>query len=250
MTGKSAIGWTERTWNPTTGCKKISPGCKECYANVQALKLQKQDVPSYKNGFKFTEQPSRLDDPLRVKKPCMWFVNSMSDLGFEDMRQDYFNAIMDVMAKADWHIFQVLTKRPDNLRISIEMWLAKTHRDSLPDHIWIGVSVENADYKWRIDRLWAIPTTVHFLSIEPLIAPVGNLDLRHIEWVICGGESGENRRPFNVDWAREVRDQCTAAKVPFFYKQGGARYPGQDRTLDGRTWDEFPQVLEAWQKRS
>lgn len=237
MTGKTKIGWTDCNWNPTTGCKKISPGCAFCYADEQAQRLQRFGQEKYKNGFKFTVHPDTLNWPLTVKKPQKIFVNSMSDLGYEEMPQGFFDAVMDTMVLANWHIFQVLTKRPDNLKKLLIAW-----GKEIPSNVWIGVSVENADYKWRIGILRQINCETHFLSVEPQIGSCQwePGDLEHIEWVIDGAESGPNRRPYSKDWARENRDACLTYDIAYYHKQGSHRFPGMDRELDGRTWDEFP----------
>lgn len=239
MTGKTRIGWTDYNWNPTTGCKKISPGCLNCYADEQAERLQRFGQEKYRNGFKFTVHPDTLNYPLTIKKPGKFFVNSMSDLGFEDMPQDFFNAVMDTMVLANWHIFQILTKRPSNLKKLLDNW-----GKEIPDHIWIGVSVENAAYKWRISMLTQIKCKVHFLSVEPQIASCNwqKGDLDDVEWLIDGAESGAKRRPYNLDWARENRDQCLALGIAYYHKQGSHRFPGMERELDGKTWDEFPTI--------
>jgi protein gp37 len=237
MADSSSIEWTEATWNPVTGCTKISPGCKHCYALRMSMRLQAMRQPNYRNGFDLTLQPQALELPLRWKKSRRIFVNSMSDLFHHDVPADYIASVFDVMAKAHWHQFQVLTKRSNRLA---ELAAKLDWRSN----IWMGVSVERADYVFRIDELRATPARIKFLSLEPLLGALPNLNLDAIDWVIVGGESGPGARPINPEWVTDIRDQCKAARVPFFFKQwGGVRKKSTGRSLDGRTWDEMPQAI-------
>ncbi len=231
---RSTIEWTEATWNPLTGCTKISPGCKHCYAERMAKRLKGMGQRNYANGFQLTLQPHMLEHPLRWKKPQTIFVNSMSDLFHEDVPVDYIRRVFDVMNRAHWHQYQVLTKRAERLEgLSPKLPWAP--------HIWMGVSVENQDYAWRIGHLRRTGAHVKFLSLEPLLGPLPRLNLRNIHWVIVGGESGPGARPMKAAWAKDIRDQCRRARVPFFFKQwGGVWKKRNGRMLDGRTWDEMP----------
>jgi protein gp37 len=234
MASNSHIEWTDATWNPVTGCTKISPGCKHCYAERLAHRLQLMGQANYKNGFRLTVQPHMLEVPLRWKTPKRIFVNSMSDLFHQDVPADYIKKVFAVMARADWHQFQVLTKRSERLQelSPVLPW---------PGHIWQGVSVENEDYLDRIDDLRASGAAVKFLSLEPLLGPLPKLNLRGIDWVIVGGESGPGARPMRPEWVIDIRDQCTRQSVAFFFKQwGGVQKSKTGRTLQGRTWDEMP----------
>ncbi|HWH40152.1 MAG TPA: phage Gp37/Gp68 family protein [Usitatibacter sp.] len=206
---QSSIEWTESTWNPVTGCDDASPGCKNCYARRMAYRLQAMGAYNYRNGFKVTLQPQMLDRPMQWRRPQRIFVNSMSDLFHVEVPKDYIHRVFDVMACAHWHQFQVLTKRSGRLlKLSKELpW---------PSNVWMGVSVENSDYARRIDHLRRTGARVKFLSLEPLIGPLPSLDLRDIDWVIVGGESGPGSRPMDPGWVREIRDQCIDADVAFF----------------------------------
>lgn len=231
---QSAIEWTESTWNPVTGCDDASPGCENCYARRMAHRLEAMGTYSYRNGFQLTLQPQMLERPLEWRKPQRIFVNSMSDLFHVDVPKDYIVKVFDVMVAANWHQFQVLTKRSGRLlKLSNELpW---------PKNIWMGVSVENSDFVRRIDHLRNTSAHVKFLSLEPLIGPLQNLDLHGIDWVIVGGESGPRARPMDPGWVREIRDQCLHANVAFFFKQWGGVFKKQaGRKLDERTWDEYP----------
>lgn len=236
MPTKSSIEWTESTWNPVTGCSKVSPGCRHCYAERMAARLQAMGQPSYANGFEVTLQPHTLETPLRWKKPQVIFVNSMSDLFHEKVPEEYILEVFRVMNDAHWHQFQILTKRPERL----------AELDSrLPwaPHIWMGVSVETAAYKPRIDLLRGTGAHLRFLSMEPLLGPLTPLELGGINWVIVGGESGPGARPMETSWVRDIRDQCVAERVPFFFKQwGGVNKKRTGRKLDRRTWDQLPAV--------
>ncbi len=231
---KSGIEWTESTWNPVTGCAKVSPGCKHCYAERMAERLQAMGQANYAKGFELTLQPHMLELPLRWKKPQTIFVNSMSDLFHPGVPLDYVREVFDVMARAHWHRFQVLTKRAERLEeLSSRLaWAA---------NVWMGVSVETARYRSRIDRLRGTGARVKFLSLEPLLGPLLDLDLSGIDWVIVGGESGPGARPMDPAWATDLRDQCQRANVPFFFKQwGGVNKKRTGRALEGRLWDEMP----------
>jgi len=234
MTSKSSIEWTDSTWNPVTGCTKISPGCKNCYAERMAKRLKAMRQPNYKNGFKLTIHPNMLRRPLEWKKPSLIFVNSMSDLFHQDVPLEFILQVFDTMKKANWHQFQVLTKRSERLmRLSPKL--------NWPENVWMGVSVENQDYIYRIDHLRKTDAKIKFLSLEPLIGPVVELSLDNIDWVIVGGESGPGSRSIKKDWVLEIKNQCKKAGVPFFFKQwGGTNKKKTGRLLQGRTWDELP----------
>ncbi|MGQ9874488.1 MAG: DUF5131 family protein [Chloroflexus sp.] len=230
----SKIEWTEATWNPLTGCTKISPGCKHCYAERMALRLRAMGVEKYRNGFTLTLHPDVLEEPLTWKKPRMIFVNSMSDLFHKDVPLAFIQQVFDVMRRASWHQFQVLTKRAERLSelAPVIDW---------PTNVWMGVSVEHAGYTFRIDHLRQTNAHIKFLSLEPLLGPLPDLNLDDIDWVIVGGESGPHARPMQAAWVRDIRDQCIRAGVPFFFKQwGGPVKKRTGRLLDGRTWDEWP----------
>lgn len=234
MGDHSAIEWTEATWNPVTGCDKISPGCKHCYAERMAKRLQLMGQPNYAGGFKVTLQPHALAIPRGWRRPRTIFVNSMSDLYHKAVPAEFIRRVFDAMNDAPWHQYQVLTKRADRLaELSAGLPWAL--------HIWQGVSVENADYTWRIDRLRETGAHIKFLSIEPLLGPIPNLDLSGIDWVIVGGESGPGARPMDPAWVRDIRDQCIEAHVAFFFKQwGGVNKKRTGRELDGRFWNQMP----------
>jgi protein gp37 len=236
MAQNSAIEWTETTWNPLTGCTKISPGCKHCYAERMSLRLQAMGQANYTNGFDLTLHEHMLEVPLRWRKPRLVFVNSMSDLFHKDAPEKFILRVFDVMRRASWHAFQVLTKRSDRL--------AKlSSRIDWPDNVWMGVSIERADYLFRIDHLRQTGAKVRFLSLEPLLGPLPGMNLEGVDWVIVGGESGPGARPIQEKWVKDIRDQCLAAEVPFFFKQwGGVFKRRHGRTLEGRTWDQMPQV--------
>lgn len=231
---QSNIEWTESTWNPVTGCTKISQGCKNCYAERMAKRLQAMGQPNYVNGFKLKTHDHVLDYPLRWKKPQMIFVNSMSDLFHEDVPESFIQSVFKIMTKAHWHTFQVLTKRSGRLaELDSKLEWAP--------NIWIGVSVENHDAKFRIDDLRKTTALTKFLSCEPLIGSLNPLNLNGIDWVIAGGESGPGSRYMSEQWVYEIRDECIASETPFFFKQwGGVRKKEAGRHLDGRTWDELP----------
>lgn len=234
MSTGSAIEWTESTWNPLTGCTKISPGCKHCYAERMAYRLQAMGQPNYANGFNLTLHEHVLKAPLSWKKPQMIFVNSMSDLFHKDVPLDFVLKVFSVMKEASWHTFQVLTKRAERL-LELDPVLEWT------PNIWAGVSVERSDYRFRIDHLRQTRAYTKFLSLEPLLGPLPNLNLDGIHWVIVGGESGPGARPLQAEWVVDIRDQCLMAQTPFFFKQwGGAQKKRAGRLLENRTWDEMP----------
>ena len=230
----SAIEWTNATWNPLTGCDKISPGCTHCYAERMSERLRLMGQPNYRNGFELALHEHALEIPLRWKKPQRVFVNSMSDLYHKDVPEAFIQRVFAVMRQASWHRFQILTKRADRLA-------EISPRIDWPANVWQGVSVESADYTWRVDCLRTTGAAVRFLSVEPLLGPIPDLNLDGIHWVIVGGESGPGARPMDVEWVRDLRDQCQRAGVPFFFKQwGGTNKKRTGRLLDGRTWDEMP----------
>lgn len=234
---ETSIEWTDRVWNPVTGCTKISPGCKHCYAERMAKRLEGMGQPNYRNGFKLTLQPQMLDIPLGWKSPQRIFVNSMSDLFHVDVPLEYIRRVFDVMRRANWHQYQILTKRSERLR-------ELSPKLDWPEQLWMGVSVENADYVHRIDDLRHIGAAVKFLSLEPLLGPLPKLDLCGIDWVIVGGESGPGARPMDSRWVKDLRDQCLRTDIPFFFKQwGGVRKKEAGRKLEGRTWNEMPSEL-------
>ncbi len=239
MADHSAIEWTEATWNPVTGCSKVSPGCAHCYAETFSERWRGIAGHPYEQGFDLRLWPERIEIPLRWRRPRVIFVNSMSDLFHEAISDDYIADVFDVMARADWHVFQVLTKREDRLAaIAPDLpW---------PPHVWMGVTVENRRFVHRADRLREIPAAVRFISAEPLLGPLKGLELDAIDWLIAGGESGRRHRPVRVEWLRDLRDRCNAEGVAFFFKQwGGIRPKAGGRELDGRTWDEMP-VAPEW----
>lgn len=236
---QSSIEWTEMTWNPTTGCTKISAGCKYCYAEVMARRLQAMGIEKYKTGFELRTHEDALLTPYGWKSPKIVFVNSMSDLFHKDVSLDFIKKVFDTMNNNPQHTFQVLTKRSDIL--------LKFHRELRWTHnIWMGVSVENAKVKYRIDELRQINARTKFLSCEPLIGPLQKINLEKIDWVIVGGESGRRPRPMNVDWVLDIQRQCEENKVAFFFKQwGGTNKKKTGRILNGRTYDEMPVQIES-----
>jgi protein gp37 len=239
---ETTIEWTDRVWNPVTGCTKISPGCKHCYAERMAKRLEGMGQPNYRNGFKLTLQPKMLDIPLGWRTPQRIFVNSMSDLFHADVPLEYIQRVFDVMRRANWHQYQILTKRSERLR-ELSPFL------KWPEHVWMGVSVESANYVHRIDDLRHTGAAVKFLSLEPLLGPLSKLNLPGIDWVIVGGESGPGARPMDPRWVTDLRDQCLRADVPFFFKQwGGVQKKRKGRKLDGRTWNEMPSELPILQE--
>jgi protein gp37 len=235
MAPKSKIEWTESTWNPITGCTKISEGCLNCYAERMAHRLQAMDQEKYKKGFELTLHPKELAKPLSWKKSHVIFVCSMSDLFHKDVPDEYIQNVFNTMNKAHWHTFQVLTKRSDRLA-SLSTKLKWT------PNIWMGVTVESQNYTNRISDLIQVPATVRFLSVEPMIGPIDNLPLNKVDWVIVGGESGPGARYLDPDWVISVKNQCQKSKVPFFFKQwGGVNKKKNGRLLEGITWSQQPQ---------
>jgi len=234
MAQASSIEWTNATWNPVTGCTKISPGCKNCYAERMAKRLKAMGVPQYRNGFKLTLQEDALSIPYRWKKPRLVFVNSMSDLFHKDVPLVFIQRVFRSIADNAQHQFQVLTKRP-------ELALAYATDLDWPPNLWLGTSIENALVVDRVRTLAQIPAAVRFLSVEPLIGPIPRLPLKNIDWVIVGGESGPGARPMDAEWVTQIRDRCVKFDVPFFFKQwGGVQKKRTGRKLEGRTWDEMP----------
>ncbi len=235
MSDRSAIEWTDATWNPASGCTKVSPGCQHCYAERFAERFRGVPGHPYEQGFDLTMWPDRLALPLQWRKPRRIFVNSMSDLFHKDIPDDFIRQVFDVMVRADWHVFQVLTKRSSRLA-------ALGPSLPWPPHIWIGVSIETDRYTDRAGDLRAVPAALRFVSAEPLLGPLPSLNLDGIHWLITGGESGPHHRPCDPDWVRDLRDRCVASGVAFFHKQwGGATHSAGGRMLDGRTWDQVPE---------
>lgn len=234
MSKKSSIEWTESTWNPVTGCTKVSDGCKNCYAERMAKRLKAMGQPNYVNGFQVTLHEHVLEYPLKWKKRQTIFVNSMSDLFHEQVPESFIFKIFDVMKQAHWHQFQILTKRSARLsELAQELdW---------PKNVWIGVSIENEAVQSRIDDLREVPAAVRFLSLEPLLGPHSNLDLSSIDWVIVGGESGPGARPMKKEWVMQIKKQCIEQNTPFYFKQwGGVHKKKTGRILQNKTWDEMP----------
>jgi len=238
---KSKIEWTEATWNPSTGCTKISAGCKNCYAETMSNRLKAMGAPGYKNGFDFSIMPDRLNAPLKTKKPTKYFVNSMSDLFHEEMPFEFLDRVFDVINQTPQHTYQILTKREDRL-------LTYFNEQEIPSNVWMGVSVENQKTKNRIDALRMIPAKIRFLSLEPLLEDLGDLNLSNIHWVIVGGESGAKARPMKADWAISIQEQCEKQGVSFFFKQWGTwgadgirrSKKANGRVLLGQEWNEEP----------
>jgi protein gp37 len=234
MAQNSRIEWTQATWNPITGCTKISPGCKHCYAERMAKRLQAMGVPQYRDGFRPTLHPEVLNLPLRHRKPRTFFVNSMSDLFHKNVPLAFIQQVFGIMESAPQHTFQVLTKRPE---------IAAHFAPDLPwpDNVWLGTSIESAMYTHRIKTLATIPAAIRFLSVEPLLGPIPQLPLEGIHWVIVGGESGPGARPMQEEWVTAIRDHCLAKGVPFFFKQwGGVNKKKTGRLLEGHIWEEMP----------
>jgi protein gp37 len=255
MSDKSKIEWTDATWNPVTGCTKVSPGCAHCYAETFAKRFRGVPDHPYEQGFDLKLWHDRLNLPLAWEKPKMIFVNSMSDLFHEDIPDDFIAKVFAVMSQAKHHIFQVLTKRSERmLGWALKHFYSDTSRKDgrriWPQNVWLGVSVENQSYTWRIEHIQRTPATIKFLSIEPLLSSI-SLDaalFEAIQWVIVGGESGPRARPMKPEWVYEIRNQCKKYCVPFFFKQWGTFDSSGERVgkkaagriLDGRTWDEVP----------
>ena len=234
MSAGTGIEWTEATWNPVTGCNKVSPGCKNCYAERLSMRLQKMRSPKYARGFEVALHPKSLKDPMKWKKPRLVFVNSMSDLFHEKIPVDYIDSVFEVMVRCPQHTFQILTKRPEQASLLHLPWAR---------NIWLGVSVESEAYIERVRSLLRIPSIVRFVSAEPLLGPLPSLGpyMDDLDWIIAGGESGPHCRPMDPDWARGIRDMCVRTHVPFFFKQwGGVNKKKAGRTLDGLTWNQMP----------
>jgi len=239
MPQPTKIEWTGYSWNAVTGCTKISPGCSHCYAERMAKRLQMMGQLKYKNGFKVTLHPDELTRPLAWKKPQIIFVNSMSDLFHEDVPDQFIFQMFDTMQKASWHTFQILTKRSQRLAS-----IAK--RLPWPDNIWMGVTVENADYVHRLHDLGKAPCYVRFVSMEPLLGPISRFPYDKIDWVIVGGESGPKARPIEESWVLEIRNQCIKNNIPFFFKQwGGVNKKKAGRLLDGKYWEQSPAIAST-----
>ncbi len=244
MANGSRIEWTEATWNPTTGCTKISAGCKNCYAATLSKRLKAMGLKKYKNEFQFTEHPYELETPLHWKKPRKIFVNSMSDLFHEKAAMEFIGSCFDTMMRARWHTYQVLTKRPKKMA-EFSTLFYKYYGQEIPSHIWMGTSVENEDNVWRIKEIRKVKCDIRFISFEPLIGSVGKVDLDGIDWAIIGGESGYRFRPVQKDWILEIIRQCKQQKVKVFFKQwGGIRPKSGGRVINGRTYDEYPEAKQ------
>ncbi|WP_281806107.1 DUF5131 family protein [Methylocystis echinoides] len=238
MSDNSGIEWTDATWNPVTGCTKISPGCLNCYAERFSERFRGVSGHPFENGFDLTLRPERLEQPLRWRRSRMIFVNSMSDLFHKHVPLHFIDAVFDTMEKADWHEYQLLTKRSSRMRSYINSRYAER---PVPNHIWIGVSIEDGARKSRVEHLRSTNATVRFVSIEPLIGAISTLDLSEIHWVIVGGESGPKARSMEEAWVVEIREQCLLAGVPFFFKQwGGFNSKAKGRLLQGRVWNQWP----------
>jgi len=238
MADRSAIEWTEATWNPVTGCSKVSPGCAHCYAETFAERWRGVPGHPYEQGFDLRLWPERLEQPLHWRRPRMIFVNSMSDLFHEHIPAEFVAEVFDVMVRAEHHTFQILTKRHERLvELAPDLpW---------PENVWMGVSIENRRFVCRADFVREVPAAVRFISAEPLLGPLEELDLDGIDWLIAGGESGPRHRPIREEWLLDLRDRCRAEDVSFFFKQwGGARPKAGGRLLHGRTWDEMPRREE------
>ena len=244
MAQKSTIEWTETTWNPVTGCTKISAGCDNCYAERLSERFRGVKGHPFEQGFDLTLRPERVRQPFSWKRPRMIFVNSMSDLFHKEVPKGFIDEVFDTMEQADQHIYQILTKRSSLLRNYVN---DRYKSSPTPEHIWLGVSVEDYSKRARIKHLQQANVATRFLSVEPLIGDPGNLELSNIQWVIVGGESGPRARPMQPEWARSIRDQCQDQDVPFFFKQwGGFRPKSGGRELDGKEWNEFPILSEKY----
>lgn len=242
MAIKSEIEWTNATWNPVTGCTKIGPGCDNCYAERFSERFRGVPDHPFKEGFDLTLRPNRIEQPISWRTPKMIFVNSMSDLFHKQIPREYIDQVFETMETADWHTYQILTKRSSLMKSYINQ---RYKSSACPPHIWLGTSVEDQLRTNRIRHLSQTRAFVRFLSIEPLLGPIENLDLSEIHWVIVGGESGPKARPMKEEWVSSLRDQCLEAGVPFFFKQwGGFRPKSGGRSLEGREWNEFPDMNE------
>jgi protein gp37 len=244
---QSAIEWTDATWNPVTGCTEVSPGCDHCYARVFAERWRGVRGHAYEQGFDLRLWPERLELPLRWREPRRIFTNSMSDLFHRDVPSEFILQVFDVMARAQRHTFQVLTKRPHRLRrmvqrISAQLAPYTNGQPTWPANIWLGVSVETMQYHWRVDYLRTVPAAIRFVSAEPLLDSLADLDITSIDWLIAGGESGMGFRKCKPEWIEELRDKCAQTGAAFFFKQwGGRTHSAGGRLLNGRTWDEYPE---------
>jgi len=237
----SAIEWTDKTWNPATGCIQISPGCKNCYAKTMSKRLKKMGQDKYKNEFEYTEHEKYLDEPLKWKKSCKIFVNSMSDLFHENATPQFLNKVFDTMMKADWHQYQILTKRPGIMKDFTDNWLERNNLKTVPSHILLGTSIESKEYLYRLFVLERVHGK-RFISFEPLLGRIGDVDLKGIDWVIVGGESGVGFRDvIKTEWVEEIKNICIRDNVAFFFKQWGGRYPkAQGNLLEGKIYQEYP----------
>jgi protein gp37 len=244
MADHTNIEWTDATWNPVTGCTRISPGCQHCYAERFSERFRGVDGHPFRFGFDLTLRPERLLQPLAWRRPRMIFVNSMSDLFHKRVSFEFADQVFDTMERADWHIFQILTKRSSRMRNYVRQ---RYGHSEAPSHIWLGVSIEDDARRSRVRHLLDTPAPIRFLSIEPLLGPITALPLKGISWVIVGGESGPGARTMQPEWVRTIRDQCVAACVPFFFKQWGGRQPKSGgRELDGREWNEWPAIASRF----
>jgi protein gp37 len=248
MSTKTSIEWTEQTWNPAVGCSKVSPGCAYCYAEVMARRLKAMRVKGYENGFRLTLLPRRLEEPIRRKQPTIYFVNSMSDLFHEEIPDSYLRQVMAVMRQASIHTFQILTKRAGRMAEFLRL-------EKPPRNVWVGVTVENRDHGLpRLDALRRISAPIRFVSAEPLLEDLGEIDLAGVDWVIVGGESGPKARPMKREWVLNIKRQCDEQGVDFFFKQWGGWGPDgkkrskkhNGRMLEGRVWDAAPRPANAW----
>lgn len=248
MATQTAIEWTDATWNPVSGCAKVSPGCDHCYAERFSERFRGVLGHPFEHGFELTLRPHKLDEPLSWKRPRRVFVNSMSDLFIKDIPVPFLDRVFDTMERANWHVFQVLTKRSSLLR----RYVNDRYCGGLaPPHIWLGVSIEDRQRLSRLEHLRGTRASVRFISFEPLLEGLGEIDLSGIHWAIAGGESGPHRRPVEADWIRSLRDQCRAAEVPFFFKQwGGATPKSGGNNLDGRQWAQYPTDTPANELRA
>lgn len=243
MSGTTTIEWTEATWNPVTGCTRIGAGCDHCYAERFAERFRGVVGHPFERGFDLQRRPERLGQPLSWRRPRMIFVNSMGDLFHKGVPRAFVDEVFDTMERADWHVFQLLTKRSTRMRDYVN---ARYRRRPAPAHVWMGVSIEDESKLSRARHLRATAARVRFLSLEPLIGPIRDLDLDGIHWVIVGGESGPGARPMHPDWARWIRDLCAEAGAPFFFKQWGGRTPkAGGRLLDDREWSQWPAESDA-----
>lgn len=242
MADNSGIEWTHATWNPTTGCTKVSVGCVNCYAERLSMRLYAMGMEKYKNKFKLSLHEDALDIPINWKEPKLIFVNSMSDLFHKDVPYNFQKKVFDVMEKASWHTFQILTKRPENMLKFTKRYYRNKKKIN---NVWLGTSVENSSWKKRIDTLRSVAAKIRFLSLEPLLGPLGRLNLRGIHWIIVGGESGPNYRELKEEWVKEIKQQCVEKNVAFFFKQWGGFTPkANGNFLEGKVWDDYP-VLEV-----